>query len=144
MAMNGQQKADRNVAAFENWIASMSDGDFQQIVFRGQLNRGEISKGVNCAKSALRQNPRMADMLAALEGDLRARGVLPALSHQTDTDKPVKYDQEAIKRTINTNKAAKLEEENLALKAKVKALEEQLSRFTELSDALSEYGVMPR
>ncbi|MFT4924084.1 MAG: hypothetical protein ACI8WB_000162 [Phenylobacterium sp.] len=144
MAMNGQQKADVNVAAFEKWIASMSDDDFQQIVFRGQLNRGEISKGVNCAKSALRQNPRMADMLATLEDDLRNRGVLAELANQTDTDKPIKYDQEATKRTINANKAAKLEEENLALKAKVNALEEQLSRFTELSEALSEYGVMPR
>jgi hypothetical protein len=39
----------------------MSDDDFRQIVFRGQLNRGEIAKGLDCAKSALRQNPRMAN-----------------------------------------------------------------------------------
>lgn len=142
--MNGQQKSDKNVAAFASWIASMSDDDFRQIVFRGQLNRGEVSKGVNCAKSALRQNPRMATMLKELEDGLRERGVLPALSQDADTDKPVKYDQEATKRVMNANSAAKLEEENLALKAKVKALEEQLSRFTELSDVLGEYGIMPR
>ena len=142
--MNGQQKSDKNVAAFASWIAAMNDDDFRQIAFRGQLNRGEISKGVNCAKSSLRQNPRMAAMLKDLEDGLRKRGVLPALSQDVDTGKPVKYDQEAAKRVMNANNVAKLEEENLALKAKVKALEEQLSRFTELSDALGEYGVMPR
>lgn len=140
--MNGQQRAEQNVAAFQSWIATMNDDDFKQIVFRGQLNRAEVAKGIGCAKSALRQNPKMADMLTALEDDLRARGVLPPKIDKTA--EPKKYDQTATRRNVDANRVAKLEAENLALKAKVKALEQQLSRYTELSEALSEYGVLPR
>jgi hypothetical protein len=143
---NGQQKADRNVAAFESWIASMSDDDFRQIVFRGQLNRGEISKGVDCAKSALRQNPRMAKMLASLEDALRERGVLPDLTEKAkeNEDKPALHDQKARRQAQDAKRVAKLEQENMELKAKNRALESQLKRFTELSDVLGKYGVIPQ
>lgn len=140
--MNGQQRAEQNVAAFQSWIATMNDDDFKQIVFRGQLNRAEVAKGIGCAKSALRQNPKMADMLTTLENDLRDRGVLPLKVEKSA--EPKKYDQTATRRNVDANRVAKLEAENLALKAKVKALEQQLSRYTELSEALSEYGMLPR
>lgn len=141
---NGQQKAEQNIVAFENWIASMSDDDFAQIVFRGQLNRGEVAKGIGCAKSALRQNPRMATMLAELEDNLRIRGVLPSPTIESKADKPLKYDQDASRRVRESNHLAKLEKENLELKAKIKVLETKLAKYTELSDVLGEFGVMPR
>jgi hypothetical protein len=143
---NGRQKADRNVEAFASWIASMTNDDFRQVVFRGLLNRGEIAKGVNCAKSALRQNPRMAKMLADLEETLRYRGVLPDLTEQTkmNEDKLALHDPKNRKLTMDDRRVAKLEQENMALKAKNRALESQLKRFTELSDVLGKYGVIPR
>lgn len=36
---SGQQKAQKNLEAFEVWKSTQADDDFQQIVFRGQLNR---------------------------------------------------------------------------------------------------------
>lgn len=143
---SGQQLAQKNVDAFQSWAASMSDDDFRQITFRGQLNRGEVAKLVGCAKSALRQNPRLSSMLAELENSLRDRGVLPELSEQAkDTaGKPQLHDQNARKQAQDANRVAKLEQENMELKAKNRALEEQLKRFVELSEVLGQYGVLPR
>ena len=56
---NGQQKAQQNAAAFQAWSATQSEDDFKQIIFQGQLNRGEIAKAVGCGKSALSQNPEL-------------------------------------------------------------------------------------
>ncbi|MGU5642666.1 hypothetical protein ACV1DC_22165, partial [Aeromonas caviae] len=41
-----QQKAQQNLEAFEVWKATQTDDDFKQIVFRGQLNRIEVAKGI--------------------------------------------------------------------------------------------------
>ena len=54
---SGQEKARQNLDYFQSWVATQTDEDFKQIVFRGQLNRGEIAKAVGIGKSALRQNP---------------------------------------------------------------------------------------
>lgn len=43
---SGQQKAQQNLEAFEVWKATQTDHDFKQIVFRGQLNRIEVAKGI--------------------------------------------------------------------------------------------------
>ncbi|MBF4355024.1 VPA1267 family protein, partial [Vibrio anguillarum] len=68
---SGQQKAQQNLEAFEAWKATQTDDDFKQILFRGQLNRIEVAKGIGCGKSALNQNPALKKALKALEGDLR-------------------------------------------------------------------------
>ena len=41
---NGQQKAQQNLDAFEVWRVTQTDDDFKQIIFRGQLNRGEAHR----------------------------------------------------------------------------------------------------
>ena len=74
---NGQQIAKENIDKFLAWSTTMSDDDFIQIIYRGQLNRGELATAVGCAKSAFRQNPALKAALNKLEDDLRARGVLP-------------------------------------------------------------------
>ncbi|EOX4792048.1 VPA1267 family protein [Vibrio alginolyticus] len=56
---NGRQKAQQNLEAFEVWKATQTDDNFKQIVFRGQLNRIEVAKGIGCGKSALSQNPAL-------------------------------------------------------------------------------------
>ncbi|MCA3912513.1 hypothetical protein D8T51_18900 [Vibrio vulnificus] len=143
---SGQQKAQQNLEAFDVWKATQTDHDFKQIVFRGQLNRIEVAKGIGCGKSALNQNPALKKALKALEGELRERGVLPPLTDaaKKNADKPKLYDNTANRKLLDSKRVSSLEAENIELKAKVKELEKRLERFGELSETLSEMGLMPR
>ncbi|WP_182039245.1 VPA1267 family protein [Vibrio alginolyticus] len=143
---SGQQKAQQNFEAFEVWKATQTDNDFKQIVFRGQLNRIEVAKGIGCGKSALNQNPALKKALKALEDDLRGKGVLPPLTDaaKKNEDKPQAYDNTANRKLNDSKRVSSLEAENIELKAKVKELEKRLERFGELSETLSEMGLMPR
>lgn len=73
--LSGQQKADKNHTTFLSWVASKTDADFREMVLRGQLNRKEIARECDFAKSVLLQNPRVKDALRTLEGQLRERDV---------------------------------------------------------------------
>ncbi len=55
---SGQQKVQQNFETFEFWKATLTDNNFKQIVFNGQLNRIEVTKGIGCGKSALNQKKR--------------------------------------------------------------------------------------
>ncbi len=143
---SGQQKAQQNLDAFRAWVATQTEDDFKQIVFRGQLNRIEVAKAVGCGKSALIQNPELRNCLKQLEDGLRIKGVLPPLSDiaKSDADKPRQYDNTANRKTLDSKRLSSMEAENIELKAKVKELESRLKRFAELSETLSEMGFMPR
>ncbi|MCG9629968.1 MULTISPECIES: VPA1267 family protein [Vibrio] len=143
---SGRQKAQENLEAFEVWKATQTDDDFKQIVFRGQLNRIEVAKGIGCGKSALNQNPALKKALKALEGELRDRGVLPPLTEtaKKNEGKPKTYDNTANRKLLDSKRVSSLEAENIELKAKVNELEKRLERFGELSETLSEMGLMPR
>ncbi|HDY7678735.1 TPA: VPA1267 family protein [Vibrio vulnificus] len=143
---NGRQKAQQNVAAFEVWAATQTDDDFTQIIFRAQLNRGEIAKAIGCGKSALTQNPDLKKSLKALEDQLRDRGVLPPLteSAQKNANEPKLYDNTTNRKLLDSKRVSSLEAENLELKAKIQELENRLERFGELSETLAEMGFMPR
>lgn len=143
---SGQQKAQQNLEAFEVWKATQTDDDFKQIVFRGQLNRIEVAKGIGCGKSALNQNPALKKALKVLEDELRSKGVLPPLTDaaKNNADKPKVYDNTANRKMLDSKRVSSLEAENIELKAKVKELEKRLERFGELSETLSEMGLMPR
>jgi hypothetical protein len=143
---SGQQKAQQNLEAFEVWKATQTDDEFKQIVFRGQLNRIEVAKGIGCGKSALNQNPALKKALKALEDELRGKGVLPPLTDtaKKNEGKPQAYDNTANRKLLDSKRVSSLEAENIELKAKVKELEKRLERFGELSETLSEIGLMPR
>ncbi|TNZ48115.1 VPA1267 family protein [Vibrio parahaemolyticus] len=143
---SGQQKAQQNLEAFEVWKATQTDDEFKQIVFRGQLNRIEVAKGIGCGKSALNQNPALKKALKALEDELRGKGVLLPLTDaaKKNEGKPQAYDNTANRKLIDSKRVSSLEAENIELKAKVKELEKRLERFGELSETLSEMGLMPR
>ncbi|HDY8020013.1 TPA: VPA1267 family protein [Vibrio vulnificus] len=143
---SGQQKAQQNLEAFEIWQVTQTDDDFKQIVFRGQLNRIEVAKGIGCGKSALNQNPALKKALKALEGELRDKGVLPPLTNaaKKNADNPKAYDNTANRKLLDSKRVSSLEAENIELKAKIKELEKRLERFGELSETLSEMGLMPR
>ncbi|MDE1210397.1 VPA1267 family protein, partial [Vibrio aestuarianus] len=121
----GQQKAQQNLEAFEVWKATQTDDDFKQIVFRGQLNRIEVAKGIGCGKSALNQNPALKKALKILEDELRSKGVLPPLTDaaKNNADKPKVYDNTANRKLLDSKRVSSLEAENIELKAKVKELE---------------------
>lgn len=144
--LNGQQKAQKNVDDFIVWAASQSDEDFKQIIFRGQLNRGEIAKAVGCGKSALNQNPLLKEQLKSLEDRLRDTGVLPRLTENAKcaNGKPKQYDNTTNRKLLDSKRLSSLEAENVELKAKVQELENRLKRFGELSETLAEMGFMPR
>lgn len=143
---SGQQKAQQNLEAFEVWKATQTDDDFRKIVFRGQLNRTEVAKVIGCGKSALNQNPALKKALKALEDELRERDVLSPLTKaaKKNEGKPQPYDNTANRKLLDSKRVSLLEAENIELKAKVDALEKQLERFGELSETLSEMGLMPR
>lgn len=143
---SGQQKAQQNLEAFEVWKATQTDDEFKQIVFRGQLNKIEVAKGIGCGKSALTQNPALKEALKALEDELRSKGVLPPLTDaaKKNEGKPQAYDNRANRKLLDSKRVSSLEAENIELKAKVRELEKRLERFGELSETLSEMGLMPR
>ena len=143
---SGQQKAQQNLQAFRVWKATQADDDFKQIIFRGQLNRGEIAKAIGCGKSALTQNTAIRKELKDLEDSLRTQGVFSELTEKAKTknDEPKQYDNTANRKILNSKRLSSLEVENIELKAKVKELEGKLERFGELSETLSEMGFMPR
>lgn len=127
---------DETLAKFIAWEKSMTNSGFKQIVFRGNLNRGEIAKGCGFAKSVLRSNPAIKDRLEKLENKLRKNGVLPDKTEaKIEADsQPKKYDGQKNKRNQDQNRLRRLEQENLELKAKLRRLEE-------LSEVLSDMGI---
>jgi len=142
---NGQERARQNLSAFQSWVATQTDDDFKQIVFRGQLNRGEVAKAIGIGKSALRQNPAIKTALENLEQNLRDRGVLPGLTEtaQAQRSEPKRYDPSANQRAMESRRLSVLEQENIELKARVATLEAKLKRYGELSEVLTEFGVAP-
>jgi hypothetical protein len=144
---NGLQKAQDNVMNFKVWSATQTDDDFSQIIHRGSLNRGEIATAIGCGKSALNQNPTLKSALGELEKDLRDRGVLPPLTEkgrEVNAGKAQAYDHTKAKRIIESKRLGELESENLALKAELKELKRSMERMGELSEALTEIGLVPR
>ena len=143
--MNGAQKAQQNLTAFQRWVATQSDDDFKQIVHRGQLNRGEVAKAIGIGKSALRQNPAIKNALEALEQTLRDRGVLPLLTPDASAKQTQsrRYDTSVNNQAVESRGLSTLERENIELKARVATLEAKLQRYGELSEVLSEFGVAP-
>ncbi|WP_420503325.1 VPA1267 family protein [Proteus mirabilis] len=113
---------------------------------RVRLNRTEIAKAVGCGKSALTQNPALRNALQSLEDSLREKGILPPLTDAAPkaVAGPKLYDNAAHNRALESKRLSRLEAENIELKAKVKELENKLTRFGELSETLSEMGFMPR
>jgi len=142
---NGQERARQNLSAFQSWVATQTDDDFKQIVFRGQLNRGEVAKAIGIGKSALRQNPAIKTALENLEQNLRDRGVLPELTDtaQAQRSEPKRYDPSVNQRAMESRRLSVLEQENIELKARVATLEAKLKRYGELSEVLTEFGVAP-
>lgn len=148
---NGQQLAEQNVNTFMTWVASKNDGDFKNMAVRGSLSRTEIAAECGFAKSALRQNPKIAKALKALEDGLRKRGALPPLAvvaaddgKNETTVLPTPQTSQSGMSALDARRLSRLETENAALRAEVGELKRQLGTFAILQEVLSETGRMPR
>lgn len=143
---SGRQLAEKNVLAFNSWIASKTDSDLRPIVNRGVLSRKAIAQECGFAKSALDQNPRIKTALWELEQNLRARGVLPPLVERTSElqSPPHVRDSRQPSVTQDAEQFRQLENENADLKAEVTELKRSLERFSVLRDALVSTGRLPR
>lgn len=142
--MNGQEAAVAHVAAFEQFVGRMSDGDFSQIVRSGQLGRSEICRECNFARSVLHQNPRVKQLLAELEGRLRECGVLPRAVKQGRTPTPPLRPTGQLQAMADAERLKRLEAENAALRVDLTALRERLRHNEARMQILGETGRLPR
>ena len=142
-----QEQGQLYVNAFRAWAATMSDDDFQQIVFapKGILNRQEIKKLSGLSDQAIKKNATVKEELKQLEDRLRARKVLPPLTEtaQARQSEPKRYDPSVNRKALESKRLSALEQENIELKARVATLEAKLKRYGELSEVLAEFGVAP-
>ena len=144
---SGAQIGAENVAAFHTWRASQSNDDFLQNIRGGQLSRTYITKGIGCSRSALLQNPQLRAAISDLESELRKERVLPPLSGSAAKEKAgtaKAYDSTKISHLKAEQRASALEKEVVALRAENEQLKDSLARFGELSEIVSELGLMPR
>ncbi|MBA2964688.1 MULTISPECIES: VPA1267 family protein [Ramlibacter] len=139
--MNGQDKGAEHFAAFTRWAAELTDADARSMVRGGQLNRAEICKAVGCARSVLRQNPRVKGALEELEAGLRARGILPPTS--VSEVLPLRP-QGQLQRSTERERLRQLEVENAALLATVSELRRRLQRLETLDALVAQSGRLPR
>ncbi|MDP2588246.1 VPA1267 family protein [Vibrio splendidus] len=138
---SGRQLAQENLDRFDVWKATKSDEDYKNMVFRGKLNRVELSKETGIGKSAFRQNPALSDALEELEVYLRDVGILPkaaVASAKLKSDN--KTDCSAPARDKSASKVRALEAENNKLRTEVLELKAKLSRYSELEEVISSMG----
>ena len=140
--LSGQQKADKNHTTFLSWVASKTDADFREMVLCGQLNRKEIARECDFAKSVLLQNPRVKDALRTLEGQLRERDILPPVADAA-TPAPV-TDAPNPRAAADKARLKRLEAENAALRAELMELRGQLERYRLMDNVLASTGRLPR
>jgi hypothetical protein len=139
--MNGQERAEENFLAFRVWLATKTDADFREMVTQGRLNRGEICRECDFGRSVLLQNPRIKEALNELEEELRARGVLPALT--TSEVVPLRAKGQ-LQAATDTERLKRLEAENAGLRAELTEVRQRLKRFEALEALLAETGRLAR
>ena len=140
--MNGQERGAEHLESFQRWAAELTDADAKAMVRGGQLNRAEICKAVGCARSVLRQNPRIKQALDELEEGLRSRGVLPT-AHVQDGELPLRATGQ-LQRATDRERLKQLEVENASLRAALGEMRKKLQRWEALDTHLAATGRLPR
>ena len=140
--MNGQERAEENFRAFQDWVSAKSDSDFRELVGQGRLNRGEICRECNFSRSVLTQNPRVKKALHQLEERLRKSGVLSPLA-ALGSSVPMRIKGQ-IQASSDAERLKRLEAENSALRVELADLRERLKRFKAMEFVLAETGRLPR
>jgi hypothetical protein len=141
--LNGQEKGAEHFEAFQRWAAELSDADARSMVRGGQLGRAEICKAIGCARSVLRQNPRVKQALTELEDGLRARGVLPVQAQETGEVLPLRAAGQ-LQQATDRERLKQLEVENASLRAALGEMRKRLQRLEALDEHLAATGRLPR
>lgn len=148
IGQSGQQIAKANVQKFEAWIAERdAASDWGDYIRRGKLNRSEIAAECGFALSVLRQNPAVKAALVTLEDRLCAQDILvvemstPAPTNDADEVSARAADKRVMSAKAQAEARVKaLEEQNATLRAEIRNLKAQLTRFQHLDDHLSRTG----
>lgn len=129
----------------------MDDKAIVEYIYRGDLNKRRIARSADIGYSALKPengNPQLLNEIDEYREELVKRGVLLALDGKIQgksSDRaPVLRDTISKKSLKAEQRSSALEQEIITLRAKVHKLEEELSRYTELSQVLDELGVIPK
>lgn len=144
---NGQQIAKETIARFDAWEKRMSDDDFAAIEHRGKIKRTKIMEACECGRPALTQNKKLEARIEEVEDRLRRRGVYsskPSKDLQDSEETSSEFSQSVSRERHQKEHLSYLEQENQSLKAKIRFLEGELSRYEELSESLYELGNLTR
>ncbi|MEH6643324.1 VPA1267 family protein [Vreelandella glaciei] len=128
-----QEQGQIYLERFREWIKSMSDDDFRQIVYspKGILNRQQIKKLAGLSDQAIKKNENVKAELQNLENRLRERNVLPPLSEagKESLSAPKLYDASSKRNTLDHGRLGKLEAENQDLKVQLEKLQRENVRL---------------
>ncbi len=130
---NGQQSGEQNVKKLNAWIVERVTNDDWRDYIRGhKLNRSEVAKECNFARSVFQQNPEVERILAGLETELRDDHILPS-PPDASVGASVAPDARALgvmNRKVSelTERVQQLETEKATLRAKVDELQDGLRR----------------
>ena len=147
--LSGRAMAVNNLARFEAWVVERdAANDWVDYIRGDKLNRSEIASECGFALSVVRQNPAVKAALTALEERLQDSGAFNlsvAAPNSFNGPKDDKSDQSVQGRIMAAKGKAEqrvkaLEEQNATLRAQVRDLREQLTRFTHLDEHLSRTG----
>lgn len=147
--MSGRELGATNLHRFQIWIEERKTAnDWQGYIRQGKLNRSEIAKDCAFALAVVRQNPAIKSALETLEASLAATGVLQseriAPSFSADAGK-IATSQTSEKRNMaaeagDEQRLKTLEEQNAALRAEVRDLQEKLKTYRHLDEHLCSTG----
>ena len=128
-----QEQGQIYLERFREWIKSMSDDDFRQIVYspKGILNRQQIKKLAGLSDQAIKKNENVKAELQNLENRLRERNVLPPLSEvgKESLSAPKLYDASSKRNALEHGRLGKLEAENQDLKVQLEKLQRENVRL---------------
>lgn len=128
-----QEQGQIYLERFREWVKSMSDDDFRQIVYspKGILNRQQIKKLAGLSDQAIKKNENVKAELQDLENRLRERNVLPPLSEagKASLSAPKLYDASSKRSALDHGRLGKLEAENQDLKVQLEKLQRENVRL---------------
>ncbi|MBJ2135536.1 hypothetical protein JEU11_03640 [Paraglaciecola chathamensis] len=140
-----------NVNKFRTWKATMDNQSIFEYLYAGNLNKSSIAKACGFSSEAFKLkngNRQLIEEFNAYQNILRKDRVLPELTERgkkvASGKDSVLYDQNKKKDFKSTKRASELEIENTKLLAENARLKIELSQYKDLSETLSELGVIPK
>jgi hypothetical protein len=143
---SGREKAEENYLAWLSFRAAHAQPEaWLEFANGAKLHRERLAQALGFAKSALRQNPRIAEALANTEQWLRGAGILlPIETGAADAPRPMGAPPSPHRLRRLEEQKQRLEERIAVLEEEVRALREGLRRYGLLEEVLSETMRIPR